>query len=52
MEIQGTLRFRNNQLYIWNGSHEVTLFVWLASYQLRDKKVKITVERMEENERH
>lgn len=47
MEIQGELRFRNNQVYVWDGNHEVNLFVWLACYRLKDKKVKITVEKTE-----
>jgi hypothetical protein len=47
MEIYGELRFRNNQIYVWDSNHEVNLFVWLASYGLKDKKVNITVEKTE-----
>ena len=43
MEIKGKLLFRNNQVYVWDG-HEINLFVWLASYGLKNKQVLITVE--------
>jgi len=43
MEIKGTLLFRNNHVYIWNGSHEISLFTWLASHGLKDKQVQIQV---------
>ena len=48
MVLKGKLIFRNNSVYIWDGSHEINLFSWLASYGLKDKEVKIMVEK--ENE--
>lgn len=49
MEISGELRFRNEKVFIWNGNKEVSLFVWLASFGLKDKDVKITVKRIKED---
>ena len=51
MEIEGKIRFRNNQVYIWDKNHEINLFTWLASWGLKDKQAKITVERQHENEK-
>jgi sulfur relay (sulfurtransferase) DsrF/TusC family protein len=44
MEIKGKLLFRNNQVYICDSNHEINLFVWLASYGLKNKQVLITIE--------
>ncbi len=47
LEIEGELRFRNGRVLVWNGNHEVDLFTFLASFGLKDKNVKITVEKTE-----
>jgi hypothetical protein len=53
MQLKGKLVFRNNQVYIKDEACvEVSLFSWLASYGLKDKDMKITVERIKEDERN
>lgn len=50
MKLEGKLTFRNNQVYVWNGNHEVNLFSWLASFGLTDKEIEIELIRGENDE--
>ena len=52
MKLKGKLTFRNNQVYVWNGNHEVNLFSWLASFGLREKEIEIELTRGEKSELH
>jgi len=51
MKLKGQLLFRNSQVYVkTEACAEINLFAWLASHGLKDKKVKLIVERSKENE--
>ena len=51
MEISGVLRFRNGRVLVWDGNHEIDLFTFLASHGLKDKKVRIVIEKISEDRR-
>ena len=53
MKLKGQLLFRNNQVYVkTEACAEINLFSWLASFGLKDKEVKISVEKGEKDERN
>ena len=49
VKLKGIMIFRNNQVYLWDGSHEINLFSWLASFGLKDKEIEIEFRRGNEN---
>ena len=52
-EIVGTLVIRNANAYIVDKTRrEIPLWAWLASFGLREKEVKITVEKGVRDERN
>ena len=50
MKLKGKMIMRDNRVYIWDGSHEVNLFAWLASFGLKGKEIEIELIRGEKNE--
>lgn len=50
MKLKGKFTFRNNQVYVWDSNHEISLFAWLASFGLKDKEIEIELTRGENNE--
>jgi len=41
MKLTGKMIFRNNNVCIFDGNHEIDLFCWLASLGLKGKQVEV-----------